>query len=133
MGSEIKITVLTPTYNRAHTLPRLYKSLCRQTDFTFAWLIVDDGSNDETKTTIDRFEKKKFSIKYVYKNNGGKHTAINEGMKYVNTEYTFIVDSDDYLKENAIERVNCWIYVSIPMHSESLVVPKDICTMSISS
>lgn len=109
MCSEIKITVLTPTYNRAHTLPRLYNSLCRQTDFAFIWLIVDDGSNDETKSIIDRFEEKRFSIKYVYKSNGGKHTAINEGMRYVNTEYTFIVDSDDYLKENAIELVNGWI------------------------
>ena len=88
---KIKTTILTPTYNRAYTLPRLYDSLIRQKDKHFIWLIVDDGSDDNTKEIVDGFKQQDFLIKYVYKENGGKHTAINWGMKLVETDYTFIV------------------------------------------
>lgn len=106
---KIKIAILTPTYNRAHTLPRLYDSLMRQKDKHFVWIIVDDGSTDNTKEVVNEFKTADFLIKYVYKKNGGKHTAINLGMKFVDTDYTFIVDSDDFLTDNAMQLVEQWV------------------------
>lgn len=101
------LTVLTPTYNRANTLKKLYDSLLQQTCKDFEWLIVDDGSFDETKDLIDSFIKEnKIIIKYVYKKNGGKHTALNLGIELIQTELTIIVDSDDYLTGNAIDTIN---------------------------
>lgn len=98
------ITVLTPTYNRSELLSSLYKSLLMQTVNTFEWLIVDDGSTDSTEIAVNEWEREGLiNLKYVYQQNGGKHTAINTGVAHINTELTFIVDSDDYLPENAIE------------------------------
>lgn len=100
------ITILTPAYNRAHTLERLYESLERQTYKNFCWLVVDDGSNDNTRGLISELKgKSTFQIKYLFKNNGGKHTAINDGVKEINTLLTFTVDSDDYLTEDALETI----------------------------
>ena len=162
------ITVFTPTYNRAHLLPRLYESLCKQTFKDFEWLIVDDGSTDETREVIENFNlnvngnndrlplapsnlegelkignenensnfnvnlnfnkgddsndkskqinphnlcnpceipEKSFPIRYIYKANGGKHTAINVGVKEAKGELFFIADSDDMLPVNALEDV----------------------------
>lgn len=97
------VTILTPSYNRAHTLNRLYESLEKQSKKDFEWLIVDDGSTDGTRDLVDKIKKDAtITIKYIYKNNGGKHTAINEGVKIIETPLTFIVDSDDYLTEDAI-------------------------------
>lgn len=106
----MKITVLTPTYNRAHTIDKLFNSLNLQTCKDFEWLIIDDGSTDNTKELIENFKKKSdFNIRYLYKTNGGKHTAINVGVNNIDTKYTFIVDSDDFLTENAIETIiNAW-------------------------
>lgn len=101
------ITVFTPTYNRKKTLIRLYNSLLNQTYSDFEWLIVDDGSNDDTDEIVREWMKeKKINIKYHYKNNGGKHRAINKGLQLAKGELFFIVDSDDYLTENALERIN---------------------------
>ena len=108
MNTDIKVTVLTPTFNRDYILTNLFNSLCRQSDQRFLWLIVDDGSSDNTREVVGSFEEN-FEIQYIYKENGGKHTAINVGMQWIHTEYTFIVDSDDYLKDNAIELINKWI------------------------
>lgn len=103
----MKITILTPTYNRAYILDKLYESLKRQTQNNFEWMIIDDGSSDNTKELIDEFKKeKKVNINYYCKKNGGKHTALNYGIKKINNELTMIVDSDDYLTENAIEIIN---------------------------
>lgn len=104
------ITILTPTYNRAYTLDKAYKSLINQTNKNFCWLIIDDGSSDNTKELVSKFiEEKKIKIRYYYKKNGGKHTAINYGMKKVSTKYILILDSDDYLKPNCINYVlNKW-------------------------
>lgn len=100
------ITILTPTYNRASTLIRLYESLEKQIEKNFEWLIIDDGSIDETKKLVSSIKKNtKMKIKYVYKENGGKHTAINEGIKIINTPLTFIVDSDDFLTEDAVSSI----------------------------
>ena len=98
------ITVFTPTYNRAKTLVRLYNSLLRQSADAFEWLIVDDGSTDDTKKVIDGFiEQNKIDVRYIHKNNGGKHTAVNVGMQNAKREYFMCVDSDDFLTDDAIE------------------------------
>ena len=158
------ITVFTPTYNRAHLLPRLYESLCKQTFKDFEWVIVDDGSTDETRKVIENFNlnvngnndrlplapsnlegelkignensnvnlnndrrpltpsnlegelrngennpceipKKSFPIRYIYKANGGKHTAINVGAKEAKGEFFLILDSDDSLPEDSLIKI----------------------------
>ena len=103
---EKKITVFTPTYNRAHILHHCYKSLLQQNNNQFKWLIIDDGSTDNTKEVVNEWiEENKIEIKYVYKKNGGKHTALNLGFQIIDTELTFIVDSDDILTSDAIESI----------------------------
>lgn len=98
------LTVFTPTYNRGYTLPRLYASLCAQTMRDFEWVIVDDGSTDNTHELVERFIlEDKLIIKYFCKQNGGKHTAINYGVKKACGEWFFIVDSDDYLTDDALQ------------------------------
>lgn len=98
------IAVITPTYNREKLLSNLYESLVNQTSHNFKWYIIDDGSIDNTSKLCKSFiNENKIDIKYVLKKNGGKHTAINEAMKYVKEELSFIVDSDDELTPNAIE------------------------------
>ena len=102
------ITVFTPTYNRAHLLPRLYESLCRQTFTDFEWVIVDDGSVDDTKGIVNKFlvDSVEFlGIRYFYQENGGKHRAINRGVKEAQGELFFIADSDDSLPPDALEQV----------------------------
>ena len=99
----MKVTVLTPTFNRAHTLDKLYRSLICQTCADFEWMIVDDGSTDNTKDLIESYiRENNFKISYYYKQNGGKHRALNYGIKNVDSELTFVVDSDDWLTPNAI-------------------------------
>lgn len=106
----MKITILTPTYNRKHTLIKLYKSLLNQTDSAFDWMIVDDGSTDNTKELIDNFiADGKIKIKYYYEKNGGKHRALNFGISKIKTKYTFIVDSDDWLDKDAIKQIHKYI------------------------
>lgn len=103
------ITVLTPTYNRKENLKNLYKSLVNQTDYNFQWLIIDDGSTDNTKDLVDSFDNCHFQINYYYKENGGKHTALNFSHQYINGDWTIIVDSDDVLIENAIALIYGYI------------------------
>lgn len=102
------ITVFTPTYNRAHTLGRTYKSLCKQNNKDFIWLVVDDGSTDGTyelvKTWIDSTTD--FEIKYIYKTNGGMHTAHNTAYEMIDTELNVCVDSDDELADGAIDLIS---------------------------
>ena len=98
------VTILTPTYNRKENLKKLYASLLSQTEKCFRWLVADDGSSDGTGEQIRKWEKEAdFPVHYFYKENGGKHTALNEGIGLIETELTFIVDSDDWLPENAME------------------------------
>ena len=100
----MKITVLTPVYNRKYIIDKLYNSLCNQTSKNFEWLIVDDGSSDDLEKWVNSVKKEnKINIRYIYQKNGGKHRALNTGIKNIDNELTFIVDSDDYLKYNAIE------------------------------
>ncbi len=95
------ISIVTPTYNRAYTLSALYKSLQDQQSKNFEWLIVDDGSTDNTNDIVESFNTEEFSIRYIAKENGGKHTALNVAFKEVKSELTFIVDSDDVLTADA--------------------------------
>lgn len=97
------ITIFTPTYNRAYCLEKLYHSLTQQDSDDFIWLIVDDGSTDNTKELVESFIKEdKVAINYHWKQNGGKHTAHNLGVELCNTELFVCVDSDDYLKPFAV-------------------------------
>ena len=97
------LTIITPAYNRAELLPRLYESLLRQTNSDFDWLVVDDGSTDGTSELIQGYrEEKKIPISYERQQNAGKHTALNRGIAGIGSELTFIVDSDDYLPEDAV-------------------------------
>ncbi len=103
---NIKLTLFTPTYNRAHLLKRLYSSIKAQTYHHFEWLIVDDGSTDNTSEVVKTFiEEGIITIKYVFKRNGGKHRAINEGVQQAQGELFFIADSDDMLPPDALKRV----------------------------
>jgi len=99
------ITILTTTYNRANEINQLYKSLLNQTNKSFKWLIIDDGSQDNTLNVIQNFSTEYLPITYLHKKNGGKHTAINFGLKFVDTELVMIVDSDDTLTNDAIESI----------------------------
>ncbi len=103
---EILVTIVTPSYNRAHTLERLYKSLLNQGNKAFNWLIVDDGSTDNTEEVVNSFLKNSpFKICYTKKKNGGKHTALNLAFETVDTRYTFIVDSDDCITDDAVQSI----------------------------
>ena len=101
------ITIFTPAYNRAHTLPRTYKSLLNQSSKDFIWLIVDDGSSDNTQSLVHEWQKKEngFEIKYIYKENGGMHTAHNTAYENINTELNVCIDSDDALAPEAVEKI----------------------------
>lgn len=100
------ITVFTPTYNRASTLLRLYESLQRQTLSDFEWIVVDDGSTDGTGRLCRQWQKenKKFSFQYIYQENQGKHAAINRGVREAHGDAFFIVDSDDCLPPDSLQK-----------------------------
>ncbi len=100
------VTILTPTYNRCDKLPILKKSLENQINKNFEWMIVDDGSTDETEIWVKKIQANaEFSIRYIKKTNGGKHTALNIGVKKITSELTMIVDSDDILLPKAVELI----------------------------
>ena len=101
----VPITVFTPAYNRADLLKRCYESMCRQTNKNFIWMIIDDGSTDNTKQVVDvwMLNNNGFEIQYYYKKNGGLHTAYNEAIEHIDTELCVCIDSDDYMPDNAIE------------------------------
>lgn len=103
-------TVFTSTYNRGYIIGNLYKSLCKQTCKSFEWLIIDDGSNDDTKNIINNFKNQNngFDIRYKKIKNGGKPRAINYGINIAKGNYFFMVDSDDYIVPDAIEKLNKW-------------------------
>ena len=105
------ISILTRTYNRANLLGNLYESLIKQTSKSFEWIIIDDGSTDNTQDLVSKWIEKEssFSISYYKTNNGGKHRAINIGVDKVQYDYIFIVDSDDYIIEGAIDKIIKWI------------------------
>ena len=101
------LTVFTPAYNRAYTLPRTYESLCIQSSKNFLWLIVDDGSTDNTADLVRKWqtENNEFEIRYIYKENGGMHTAHNTAYANIDTELNVCIDSDDCMAPGAVEKI----------------------------
>lgn len=101
------ITVFTPTYNRAYCLHQCYESLKRQTNKDFLWLVIDDGSTDDTKELVSKWieQTSDFEIRYAYKENGGLHTGYNAAIERLDTELAVCVDSDDYLTDDAIATI----------------------------
>ena len=110
MNFKYKITLFTPTYNRAYVLETLYRSIQRQTFRDFEWIVVDDGSTDNTEDLVNSWmeEKNFFPIRYYKQANGGKCRAINWGLDLAEGELFFIMDSDDYLTDDAMETVVKW-------------------------
>lgn len=101
------ITVFTPTYNRAYRLQALYESLCRQTFHDFEWLIVDDGSTDDTESIVAAWiAENRITIRYYKQPNGGKHRAINRGVNMAEGLLFFIVDSDDILPDDSLKLIS---------------------------
>lgn len=98
------LTVFTPTYNRAHTLGRVYESLCRQTCGDFEWLVVDDGSTDNTRELVQSWiSEGKLRIRYIHQPNGGLHTGYNTAYANIGTELNVCIDSDDHMPDDAVE------------------------------
>lgn len=118
------LAVFTPAYNRANTIERTYKSLCRQSSHDFYWVIVDDGSADgtrelceswmaeETQESSERNEIIGYAkdanwlkIHYIWKENGGMHTAHNVAYEHIDTELAVCIDSDDWMPDNGVELI----------------------------
>lgn len=104
------ITVFTPTFNRAYILQNLYRSLQRQSLRSFEWLIIDDGSTDHTRQLVKLWQQdgNDFPIRYYKQENGGKCRAINRALDLAEGKLFFTVDSDDYLTDDALEKVDNW-------------------------
>lgn len=100
----MRFTVFTPTYSRGHALPRLYQSLCRQTLQDFEWLVVDDGSTDGTEELLASIQSRHegFPNTVLRTRNRGKHRAVNAGVAAAAVDLFFIVDSDDFLPDDAL-------------------------------
>ncbi len=104
------VTIFTPTYNRAYTLTRTFRSLCDQTRKNFEWLVVDDESTDGTEDLIKSFmESAPFEIRYFRKENGGKHTAYNIALREARGDLFFDIDSDDWMPQNGMSIINSFI------------------------
>lgn len=104
------LTILTPAYNRGYILQNAYESLCRQTITDFEWVVVDDGSSDNTEELVRQWQKETtaFPIVYEKQENGGKHRAVNRGVALARGDYILILDSDDFLTDDAVEVIAGW-------------------------
>ena len=109
------ISIITPTHNRATLLPRLFQSLKTQTDKDFEWIVVDDGSTDNTQEVVSSFKVENgdsFPITYIRKENGGKHTALNRGVRAAQGSLIMIADDDDLLPPDAIDIIrHSWVKI----------------------
>lgn len=100
------LTVFTPAYNRAHTIGRTYESLCRQTCKDFEWLVIDDGSKDNTRELVQGWiAENRIPIRYIYQENQGMHGAHNTAYRNITTELNTCIDSDDYMPDDAVEKI----------------------------
>jgi len=103
----IRLTVFTPAYNRADLLPRCFESMKRQINKEFIWMIIDDGSTDDTRELVEGWmaQPLDFTIEYYYKENGGLHTTYNEAISHIDTELCVCIDSDDFMPDDAVEKI----------------------------
>ncbi|MCD7738084.1 MAG: glycosyltransferase [Lachnospiraceae bacterium] len=103
----VTLTIFTPAYNRAELLTRCYESMKRQTNKNFIWMIIDDGSVDNTRELAESWaeDERDFKVEYYYKENGGKYTAYNEAIARIQTELCVCIDSDDYMPDDAVEKI----------------------------
>ena len=100
------LTIFTPAYNRAYTLHKCYESLKKQTNKDFEWLIIDDGSTDNTRQLVQSWiEENIIPIKYHYQKNQGMHGAHNTAYELIDTELNVCIDSDDYMPDDAVEKI----------------------------
>lgn len=108
----MKLTIFTPAYNRAHTIERTYQSLCRQTCKDFEWLVIDDGSMDNTADLVKGWiEEGIIPIRYIYQENQGMHGAHNTAYRNISSELNTCIDSDDYMPDDAVEKIiTFWQY-----------------------
>lgn len=111
---DFTLAILTPAYNRPHLLEKAYNSLVSQTCKDFVWYIVDDGSREPQSEIVEKFKaEKKIKINLIIKENGGKHTALNEGLKYITEPAVLILDNDDFLTIDAVEQIKRdWITIN---------------------
>ncbi len=104
--SPVLFTVCTPTFNRASLLQRAYDSLARQTFQDFEWIVVDDGSTDNTREMVENLARQqRLRVRYFWKSNGGKHTALNLAVREARGALFTVVDSDDWFEPRALERM----------------------------
>ena len=100
------LSIITPTYNRSRELQRAYKSLLDQTSKSFEWIIIDDGSIDDTKKIVEKLKKEnKIDINYISKENGGKPSAYNTGVIHSKNDLLLCLDSDDILTNDAVATI----------------------------
>ena len=106
MNNHYTLTIFTPAYNRAHTIGRTYGSLCRQTCKDFEWLVIDDGSSDNTRQLVEGWiAESRIPIRYIYQENQGMHGAHNTAYKNIHTELNTCIDSDDWMPDDAVEKI----------------------------
>src|SRR5690554_5503093 len=117
-------TVLTPTYNRAHTLERVYSSLEEQSFQDFEWVIVDDGSTDDTRERVREWQQQaRFPIHYFWQENQHKKTAFNKGVREAHGELIVALDSDDSLDMNALDTMaQVWNDIPPPERSKFVAI-----------
>ena len=113
------LTIFTPAYNRAHTLHRTYESLCRQSCKDFIWLVVDDGSTDNTAELVREWQSRDngFEIQYIHKENGGMHTAHNVAYANIHTKLNTCIDSDDMLADGAVDAARFMLGKSVGLYN----------------
>lgn len=100
------LTIFTPAYNRAHTIGRTYESLLRQTSKDFEWLVIDDGSTDNTRELVEGWiAEKRIQIRYIRQENQGMHGAHNTAYRNITTELNTCIDSDDFMPDDAVEKI----------------------------
>lgn len=124
----MKLAIYTPTYNRANELVKLYQSLVKQKNKDFFWLVIDDGSEDETENIVKQWiEDGNIDIRYQKKLNGGKHTAVNLALDIVDEYWNVCIDSDDWLiNENVTNQILEDIYTfSLEKNTVSIIYPRE--------
>ncbi|MBO8221436.1 glycosyltransferase family A protein [Prochlorococcus marinus] len=127
-------SIITPTYNRSHLLKRVYLSLVPQKSYIKEWIIIDDGSEDNTKYLIDEFKKEKlFPIIYQYHTNKGMVHSINLALKYITSDYFFKLDSDDFLLKDSLKEIDESISIIRSIYSINEVYAFSLLSQSITN